>query len=300
MLSTSALARQAGPMRLLLPLLLILALPAAGAELKLATWNIAWLTLRAEGDPALPRDVARREPVDLDRLAHYARRLDADIVALQEVDGPEAAARVFDPAAYAFFFPAERDVQRTGFAVRRTLRATQNPDLEALDLIPQARFSLRRGTDITVEVPGGVLRLLSIHLNAGCRDAPLGRPGRECESLSRQTEILAGWAGARRREGMAFAIMGDFNRAMAGTDDELMHALSSAAPLTRATEGFSDPCWAGARGPRRFIDHILLGGEARRWLVPDSLRVLVYAERDAAARERLSDHCPLSVRLRLG
>lgn len=251
-------------MRLLLFFLLPLALatPAAAAELKLATWNLAWLTLRQYGDPDLPRGLPVRTPGDLDLLARYARRLDADIVALQEVDGPEAAARVFDPGHYAFFFPAEQDVQRTGFAVRRTLRVTQNPDLEALDLHPRARFSLRRGTDITVEAGDQRLRLLSVHLDKGCRDAPLASPGRDCESLSRQAAILAGWAAERRRESIPFAILGDFNRAMAGPEDDLLRALAPVGPLLRVTEGVSDPCWAGARGPRRFIDHILLGGVA--------------------------------------
>jgi endonuclease/exonuclease/phosphatase family metal-dependent hydrolase len=285
---------------LLLLLSLTLAAPAAvAAELKLATWNLAWLTLRAAGDPDLPRGLAVRNPGDLDLLARYAMRLDADVVALQEVDGPAAAARIFDPGTYAFFFPAEQDIQRAGFAVRRTLRATQNPDLEGLDLHPRARFSLRRGTDITLEAAGQRLRLLSVHLDAGCRDAALTTPGRDCEQLSRQASILAGWAAERRQEGIPFAILGDFNRAMAGPEPDFLRALAPGGPLLRPTEGVSDPCWAGARGPRRFIDHILLGGGATAWLVPDSLRVLVYAERDPAWRERLSDHCPLSLRLRL-
>ncbi|MBK1657299.1 endonuclease/exonuclease/phosphatase family protein [Paracraurococcus ruber] len=288
---------------LLLPALLALALPvfalpARAAELKLASWNIAWLTLRQAGDPDLPRNLTPRRPGDLQLLGGYARRLDADIVALQEVDGPEAAARIFDPAAYAFFFPEERDIQRTGFAVRRTLRVTQNPDLAALDLRPQARFSLRRGTDITVEAGGQRLRLLSVHLDAGCRDDRFSQPNPDCESLARQAAILAGWAAARGREGVAFAILGDFNRAIGGPEDDFLQALAPAGPLARVTEGLSDPCWAGARGPRRFIDHILLGGEARRWLLPDSIRVMVYAERDREWRERLSDHCPISIRLR--
>ena len=287
-------------MRLLLLLLpLLLAIPAHAAELKLATWNIAWLTLRAHGDPDLPRGLSLRNPGDFDLLARYAKRLDADVVALQEVDGPEAAARVFDPGTYAFFFPAEQDIQRTGFAVRRSLRATQNPDLEALDLRPRARFSLRRGTDITVEAAGRNIRLLSVHLDAGCRDAALATPGRDCESLSRQAAILGDWVAERRREGIPFAILGDFNRAMGGPEDEFLRPLATGGPLRRATEGVSDPCWAGARSPRRFIDHILLGGEAAGWMLPDSLRVLVYAERDPAWRERISDHCPLSLRLRL-
>ncbi|MDO9711016.1 endonuclease/exonuclease/phosphatase family protein [Paracraurococcus lichenis] len=287
-------------MRALLLLgLLALAVPAAAAELKVATWNIAWLTLRQAGDPDLPRNLTPRRPGDLQLLAGYAARLDADIIAFQEVDGPEAAARVFDPGTYAVFFPAEQDIQRTGFAVRRGLRVVQNPDLEALDLRPRARFSLRRGTDITVEAGAQRLRLLSVHLDAGCRDDPFSRGGRDCDSLARQAAILTGWAAARQREGVGFAILGDFNRAIAGPEDDLLRALAPAGLLMRVTEGVSDPCWAGARGPRRFIDQILLGGAARDWLVPDSLRVLVYAERDPAWRERLSDHCPLSIRLRL-
>jgi len=287
-------------MRLFMILLAVaLTTPAGAAELKLATWNMAWLTLRPTGDPDLPRSLTVRNPGDMDLLARYATRLDADVVALQEVDGPEAAAKVFDPGRYAFFFPAEQDIQRTGFAVRRALRVVQNPDLDALDLRPRARFSLRRGTDITIESGAARLRLLSVHLDAGCRDAPLATPGRDCESLARQAAILGGWVAERQREGIAFAILGDFNRAMAGPEDDVFRAIATAGPLRRPTEGVSDPCWAGGRGPRRFIDHILLGGPAPAWLVPDSLRVLVYAERDPAWRERLSDHCPLSLRLLL-
>jgi endonuclease/exonuclease/phosphatase family metal-dependent hydrolase len=98
--------------------------------------------------------------------------------------------------------------------VRRSLRAIRNADLEELDPIPNERFSLRRGTDITVEVEGRMLRLLSVHLKAGCREA--ADRGRECETLMGQSTVLAGWIAARRREGAAFAILGDFNRQSAG------------------------------------------------------------------------------------
>lgn len=284
--------------RIFLAILLLAATPLQAAEIKLSTWNIAWLTLRPAGDRALPRDLTARRPEDFARLAGYARRLDADILALQEVDGPEAAARVLDPRDYAFFFPDERDIQRTGFAVRRTLRAIRNADLEELDPIPNERFSLRRGTDITVEVEGRMLRLLSVHLKAGCREA--ADAGRDCETLMGQSEVLAGWIAARRREGAAFIILGDFNRRFPTPQDEFLARLAAAAPLTRANEGVSNPCWSDARGGRPFIEHILLGGPARNWMVQNSLRVMVYAERDPALRDRISDHCPVSIRLRVG
>jgi endonuclease/exonuclease/phosphatase family metal-dependent hydrolase len=280
--------------------LLLLALPASAAELKLSTWNLDWLTTRSPDDPALPRDVARRTPGDWRLLAGYAQRLAADIIALQEVDGTDAAERVFPAGDYALFFSRENDVQRTGFAIRRGIRAVQNPDLDGLDLNPAASRSLRRGTDVTVELGGTRLRLLSIHLKSGCTDGPLAEPRtRECDDLARQAVILAGWTAARRAEGIPFAILGDFNRRFDRAGDELLVALRRAAPLVRATEGVSNPCWSDGRGTRPFIDHILLSEDAARLAEPGSLRVLIYAERDREMRNRLSDHCPVSIRLRL-
>jgi endonuclease/exonuclease/phosphatase family metal-dependent hydrolase len=287
-------------MRRLLLLFLLLAAPAAAQDLKLATWNIAWLTLKPAGHPDLPRGLPTRAEADFRLLREYAQRLAADVVALQEIDGEQAAARVFDPAVYAIHLTDEDDTQRPGFAVRRTLRFTRNPDLAALDIRAGARRSLRRGADITVEGPNGArLRLLSVHLNAGCREDPLERAGApDCEALARQAGILARWVEARRREGVAFAILGDFNRRM-GPEDEFLRILEAGTPMARPTAGFASPCWADARGGRPFISHVLLGGAGAEWVQPNSLAVLVYAERERRDRDRLSDHCPVSVRLRL-
>jgi endonuclease/exonuclease/phosphatase family metal-dependent hydrolase len=283
-------------MRILLLLFGLLTLPAQAVELRITTWNIAWATLRPTGDPDMPRDHRARTEADWALLRQYAQRLESDIIAFQEIDGPRAAARIFDDRAYAFFFPDENDIQRAGFAVRRGLRVTQNPDLAALDIRPQARFSLRRGVDITVEAGTSRLRLLSVHLNAGCREGELGA-GPECNGLSQQASVLAGWIAERRRENAPFIILGDFNRRIAPGADSFMQRLNDAAPITRLNEGFANPCFADARGGRPFISHIMAGGAARNWAVNNTLRVMVYAERDA--RERISDHCPISVRLRL-
>jgi len=286
-------------MRLLILAFLLLATPLGASELKLASWNIAWLSLRGGEADLIPRDIPRRDRADYARLQGYAERLAADVVALQEVDGPDAAARVFSARDHAFFFPRENDVQRTGFAVRRGLSVTQNPDLLELDVAPDSRHSHRRGTDITVTHEGRRLRLLSIHLAAGCQSGPLeaGR-SRQCANLAEQSGVLARWIAAREREGMAYAILGDFNRRMDHPRDEMSGTLEEAGRLLRATEGVSDPCWSNGRGGRPFISHILLGGPARDWLVPGSFRVMVYAERERALRPLLSDHCPVSVRLR--
>jgi endonuclease/exonuclease/phosphatase family metal-dependent hydrolase len=87
-------------------------------------------------------------------------------------------------------------------------------------------------------------------------------------------------------------LAGDFNRVFDDLED-FGAAFAKAATLTRVTAGFQNPCWNGAP----FIDHIFLGGAARRWLVPGSLRVQVFHEAGEAWKKRLSDHCPVSVRL---
>jgi endonuclease/exonuclease/phosphatase family metal-dependent hydrolase len=285
---------------LILLALLLMAVPAWAQEIKLATWNIAWLTTKPAGHPDLPQNLTIRTEQDFARLRAYAERLAADVIALQEVDGPLAAARVFDAAAYDFHFPAESDVQRTGFAWRKGLQVTRNPDLMALDLRPTARRSLRRGADITLHGANGArLRLLSIHLDGGCSQGSIRQPNSsDCQSLGQQAQILAEWITERRRENMPFVILGDFNRRFS-RDDDMLPLLNAASPMRRATEGLSNPCWSRDGQGRAFIDHILLGLRAADWLVKDSFRVFSYGERDPALRDVISDHCPISVRLQL-
>ena len=268
---------------------------ATAAELKLTTWNLEWLTLRQAGDRALPPDVRPKGADDRAALRRYADELAADVIALQEVDGPEAAATIFAPARYTLHFTRDRVVQRVGFAVRQGLRFTANPDLTALNVTPNAPNPLRAGADITIEQPGGRLRILAVHLKTGCREDKLDRsPRPQCDQLRQQLFALQGWIAQRRQEGVPFVLMGDFNRWMDAREG-FYAALQSTGPLARATDGHSSPCWGGGG----FVDHIIAGGAARFWMQPDSLRVTVYRETGAAAKARLSDHCPVSARFHL-
>jgi endonuclease/exonuclease/phosphatase family metal-dependent hydrolase len=276
-------------MRALLIVLVLFAAPAGAQELKLATWNIAWLTTKPAGHPALPRSLRPRSEADFARLQRYAAQLDADIVALQEVDGRLAAARVFDAREYDFHFTNEPDVQGVGFAIRRRLSWRANPDLVELGL----RERLRRGADITVETPRGPLRLLSVHLKGGCIRDRLDAPRRDCDDLERQAGIVARWVRARAAEGVAFAMLGDFNRWL-GEQEGFLAMLSAEAPLAVPTQGLRNPCWGFDWS---FIDHIVLGGAARGWMAGGSLRVLVFRENDRRLADQISDHCPVSVRM---
>ena len=274
--------------------LLVWACGALATELKIATWNLNWLTLHAPGDRALPQDVHPRADGDFERLRSYAAELNADVVAIEEVDGRAAAQLVFPRERYSIHLTHDDVVQRVGFAVRRGLHYDVNPDYAAL-VDAEPNMHLRSGADITLRLPAGPLRLLAVHLKTGCFEGPVGHARRAaCQELAAQLPPLEAWIAARRDEGVAFVVLGDFNRRMDGADP-FWSALSKAAPLVRATEGYVSPCW----GRESFIDHILVGGAARDWLVPGSLRVLTYREAGEAWKERLSDHCPVSVRLRV-
>jgi len=100
----------------LVPLILGLTLagPAHAESLKIATWNIE--NLRP----------GSRTPEELEKLRALVDLLDADVVALQEVDGPEAAAEVFDPSDHCpiavVFDTGDGEPGVTGDVVDRLLR----------------------------------------------------------------------------------------------------------------------------------------------------------------------------------
>ena len=191
---------------------------------------------------------------------------------------------------------ADDVIQRVGLVVRRGIDFTANPDVTGLDPSP---LHLRSGADITVHLAAGPLRILAVHLKTGCRELPLVHSRRRaCRELAEQVPALTAWIEARRAEQVPFVVMGDFNRWMddyKGRADALWSVLREAAPLTRATEGFASPCWGG----EHFIDHIIAGGRASNWLEARTLHVLVFRETGDEWKERLSDHCAVSVRFQV-
>ena len=266
------------------------------AEIKVSTWNLNWLTLRPEGDPSLPADVHARRAEDFALLHDYAIKLAADIIGFQEVDGAAAVARVFDPAVYDIVTIDEDVVQRVGLAVRHGIRIVAHSDYAPLDVEPYAKFRLRDGLDATLALPGGTaLRVLVVHLKTGCHYDTIAHSHRtQCRLFAQQIPPLAAWAAARQAEGTPFLILGDFNRIF-DDPEELGTALAAAAPMRRATEHASSPCWDGGE----FIDHIFAGGPATNWIEPGSLRVQVFHEAGEVWKQRLSDHCPVSVKLQM-
>lgn len=256
--------------------------------LRLVTWNLEWLNRKNGTGPV------KRSDADYARLRRYVERLDADIIAFQEVDGPEAARRVF-PDDYAIHVITDTSPQRTGFAYKKSLRVSVSPDYAALDV-----GQLRSGADISVDLGSRTLRLMSVHLKSGCFDKPLDADQKDCRKLAAQLPSLEAWIDARGAEGTAAVVLGDFNRRLFAKSGEPFWAEiddgePAASDLWSPTEGKRATCWGGKYPD--FIDHLVLNKPAATLFVEGSFREFTYDAADATYKGVLSDHCPLIIAL---
>jgi exonuclease III len=305
-------------------------LAATLEKITLATWNLEWLmtpeTFKALApycrkehqdvygvERALPCDVVRhkaRRPEDYARLRFYAEQLDADVIALQEVDGPGAAALVLPN--YDFCFTARRNLQNNGIAIRRDrgIRFRCDADVRGLGL---ARGRLRYGAAVTL-FPGTniEMHLLDVHLKSGCAQKPLYKAEDSCRLLSRQVPVLEGWIDNAAKQGQRFIVFGDFNRRLSKEGREARDRLGRPMALWPEINDGDPPgailsdVTANSRyikcHPREsydsYIDHIVAGALAAQHLDAATVRRTTYTEADVH-NFKLSDHCPISVGYRL-
>jgi endonuclease/exonuclease/phosphatase family metal-dependent hydrolase len=290
------------------------------AELKLATWNLEWFmapeTLRALTPGCVPKDAPRdgtrrsvpcdvaheliRSSEDIGAMKFYARNLDADIVALQEVDGAAAAKLLFP--GYEFCFSQRIAVQNNGFAIRRGLPFSCGPELKELSL----NDDVRRGVELRV-YPGTPheLRLLSVHLKSGCARDPLDSGKPSCAQFTRQIPALESWIDTQASEHKSFAVMGDFNRDLrrepggqGGLWADIDDGDPAGADLVNTADGQAFQNCMPSQTFSGYIDYIILGQQMARGLVKNSFGRELFRAKDAL-RRKLSDHCPVFVRLRL-
>ena len=283
--------------------------PAPAEWIRIATWNLNRLHWRTGG--ALWRGASARSREDYRTLARYARVIDADIIAFQEVNGPRAAARVFPPRDYDLHFSGRHDARYddiyNGFAVRKgVFDEVVKRDHAALGLGSGSRYQLRWGVDLTVSRDGRTLRLLNVHLKSKCFSKSLKNPrSRPCRTLARQVDPLEAWIDARWREGVPFVVLGDFNRELDrhGEGDHLWAAIADDDPpgleLHRLSAGRDPACWRGTSRHFRYpIDFFVFGARAWKRVDAGSFRQVVWTDADADPRRGLpSDHCPIAVDL---
>jgi endonuclease/exonuclease/phosphatase family metal-dependent hydrolase len=297
------------------------AAPATG-RLTVASWNMEWMIRpevfdslaascfgrdwRAAGtERAIPCDLVpkgRWSEADLARIRDFAATLPADVIALQEIDGPDVAAKLFPDRA--FCFTKRRAVQNVGFAIRKGVKFRCNADVKALGL---PEDDVRWGADVTIE-PGTKreMRLLAVHLKASCSRDPLTSERADCKTLQRQVPALEDWIDARAQAGDAFGVVGDFNRrfdlerksardekgALVAMWPEIDDGAPAGAALVNPGAGHGEVGCRNGHGKRMPIDYLILGDRLAGRLVPGSFRVLDYPEGG-----RWPDHCVIAIEL---
>lgn len=271
--------------------------PNTSQSLKLASWNMEHLA-EADGSGCRPRTEA-----DYAAMRAYVANLEADVIAFQEVESKAAAERVFDPAVYTVLIEervgADRrgacrgldgltiNAQRTGLAIRKGIPFDRLPDFTELQI---GDADLRSGVDLVIRPRGGdPIRVLSVHLKSGCSS---GDRNEACPVLLQQVPIMERWIDARADEGVRFAVLGDFNRRLAMTNDAVWAEWDDASPsnadLALASGGRSATCNPRYRD---FIDFIVLDRRATDDLV--AFDEVTYAG------DALSDHCAISASVKL-
>ena len=283
---------------------------AAGAEtLRIATWNLEWLLSPATAHASrlacdasrrttLPCNVARklrRDSSDFARLAHHARRLDADVVAFQEVENEAIARRVFK--GYQICLAPGQGLQHVGFAIRTRLPHRCLPPIDALALggrlRPAAQLQLFPGSAQTVT-------LLAVHLKSGCADLERNSDIAACRQLSRQSRMLGEWIKVMLGANQRFIVLGDFNRTGPDDDDPFWQTLQAVGTTQLRSATSAEPfrnCHVG-QPFSSYIDHLLLSPALLPQLVAGSVRRQGFGD-DEALRYTLSDHCPVSITLRI-
>jgi endonuclease/exonuclease/phosphatase family metal-dependent hydrolase len=290
--------------------------PLRADTIRIASWNMNNLHHLA-GVP-LRTDAPVRTEQDYRLLQKYRDAVAADVYALQEVNGPRAAQRVFPPADYDVYFSgryvedlagnADSDHIYTGFAIRRgRFDAVTKLDYRDLSVVHSDGHALRWGTEVLLERGDKRLRIMSVHLKSGCAEGSLApASAANCRTLAHQIEPLERWLEARANESLPFVVAGDFNRAFDqfGAKDHFWQAIDDGQPATLVLHRLpaaeqTHNCWAGTSLHHRYpIDFLVFDRQAWANVRADSFRTLDYATNDRDAhRKTPSDHCPIAVDL---
>lgn len=277
-------------------------------ELTLASWNIAWLG---------SHEYNQRNEADYQQLAMYAKQLDADVIALQEVESEYWARKVFGND-YDYYFSTKDWVQRVGVAVKKSqgVRVTAK-EYKALDI-----GKVRHGMDITLTRNDKTLHILAVHLKSGCFVDALDsnsintmpntsikeeKHKEACNKLAQQIKPLEQWIDSHAARGSAYIVLGDFNRRFSqdialkySEDKGLWQALNDEgqAELWTPTTTINSNCWGGYY--KDYIDHILFSPKAKERYIDKSFYQLVFKPKyTKKLSQNLSDHCPISIKLKL-
>ena len=281
--------------------------------MRLCSFNVKNLFVAGDAGIAQSHYGARpKRQAEIRALARALSRVDADLVAFQEVGSLAALGSVNDllshPYPYLGVVPGNsRRGIHLGFASRLPMTLTSHADRCLFDTDQQVIEDYPDAASVTtgltcplglqrdllrcdVQVDGERLSVFTVHLKSP--NQPRWSRLRADELRQAESRLIARIVteSQQQDEQTAIVMLGDFND---------LWPSAALLPLDQAglvRVGFS-PAADQLRSfwPRAItIDHILVNAAAAQWLVPDSAMI-----HDAKSFRRGSDHCPVSVDLQV-
>lgn len=312
-------------------LLFCFANTALAETLTFATWNLAWQRSvplsQIQFDECKKISAADREklegthpyrwecksPEQIKDMKSIAKKLNADVISVQEVEGPEALQQIWPKDEYDFYVNMNSPwIQRTGFVVRKASGLKIGVLGDVYQLGAAFKDHARHGTELPLTVNGVTIKLLSVHLKSGCFDHALNSgyaTKRDqangvvtCDVLKNQAPALEAWLDDSIQSGFSAIIIGDFNRRFDSTVEretdskvslyaELSDGEPLGAELFRPTDGFEALPECRGGGSKWLIDHALMTSGLRKHYVAGSLLELPVPMKG-------SDHCPISFKIK--
>ncbi len=276
------------------------------SKLHLVSWNMEHLAENVD-EGCLPRQIE-----DYERMRIFAKELNADVVALQEVESVRAVARVFPDKDWNIIVSdrlASRSYdcrgngqkstqQRVALVIRKGVKYQKVGGFKELAL---DKDGLRYGLVAKIILGKQTLEVMCVHLKSGCFvDDYSTSTRRACKTFEQQAPILDGWVEAHIKEKRPFVLLGDFNHRIANPDNKLWKELTEidGEPLV-ISNSMKELKGCHPRYPEP-IDHILMGAGAEQWQLEGSQDIYYFPSKTGTMTEEemFSDHCPIGVTLK--
>lgn len=253
-------------------------------EMIIGTFNIAWL-----GDGT--GDNIKRTEYHYEKIARIIEALEADVLALQEIENEAALERILKylPGYTCFISADKNEQQNVAFLVKESVTVQGKRILHETEV---AADTTRKGLLISVRKGNLDMTLICVHLKSTSRydDTPEKRMmsfalrERQAAALNRMADSLLSTSEKD------IVILGDFNDNPLKKKHNLgpLSDNASFSFITKDLPSCKSPIW-------KSIDHMVCSAGMNARLMANSL--FVYDLKSAVADkelDKISDHCPVT------
>ncbi len=255
------------------------------AEITIGTFNMEWF-----GDGV--NDRIDRTENDYKHFADIFKKMDADIVGLQEIENPGAMQKIIKYLPdYSYFLTMEGGQQKCGVLFKKSVKVNLVNEYS-----PLAVDGRRTRPGLLVSAKAGNLNflLMVVHLKSSSHfENTETKRERSIQLRTEQSTVLAHWSDSVLSTGMEsdLIIVGDFNDTPRRKRNNTMYPLEG--KLTFLTENEKS-----CKYPSSYvIDQIVVSDNAKKRLKPNSLFVFnIFSMFNESDTKALSDHCPITAK----